>query len=218
AEIHHILDEKIANLGHIQRPPTSPQDDAPPILPQLRALYNKGEISTLLFPDPLTPHIKNTDWAEVGDLLAGEYEGINVSTPTQLHLALRVHAPLDHYLRRYEHGWGEDPLATLEFTNEQLYRTAARKPHDIQTGEFVHAYLLADDEEALHKIIHDFQNKLLNILLQNSLIARLEGKKAIKPPPLPDRTDPSPMRIDGIFNQLDWWSNYYYQQLQALTD
>ena len=114
---------------------------------------------------------------------------------------------------RYNHAWGTDSLPQVPVTTAAICREAARHASQLLTITLPQMYLAADDEE-VGKVIHDIQNKLLNVQLQHELLHRLLGWERILPPtPLPDRQTPAAQRIDANFAHLEWWSNTYFQLL-----
>ncbi len=64
------------------------------------------------------------------------------------------------------------------------------------------------------KLIHDFQNKLLNIQLEHELLVRFGIVQRFTPPePLPEREAPNHQRIELIFKHFHWWTNFYTDQM-----
>ena len=64
--------------------------------------------------------------------------------------------------------------------------------------------------------MQDLQNKLLNIQLRTELFSRMEYSVAEMPPePLPDRGAPNHVRIEAIAIQLEWWADYYHQEMDS---
>jgi hypothetical protein len=126
-----------------------------------------------------------------------------------MQLILELERPLDLILRRYTHEWGDNLLGQIQPTKRQIFRQAARLPAEIQIDKLPNEYL-TQDHSKIHDIIHDFQNKLLNIQLEHELLRRLEKIEKFNPPePLPDRTASHPVRIEAIFKHLGWWSEFY---------
>ncbi|MBP7999729.1 MAG: nucleotidyltransferase domain-containing protein [Chloroflexi bacterium] len=193
-------------------PPTvngSPDEEAPPLLPDLQAIYEVTEEVLLVLPDLSGTRLTQTDWRKVGDLLAGDYNGLRLVTPAQLHLALRYANPLGIRLLRYNHAWGRNSLDSIPVNTAAICREASRYCSHLLTITLPQLYLAADEEE-VSKVIHDLQNKLLNVQLQHELLHRLLGWERLLPPtPLPDRHTPFPQRIEAIATHLDWWSQYY---------
>jgi len=75
---------------------------------------------------------------------------------------------------------------------------------------------MPDDADAIHVLIHDLQNRLLNVQLEHELLYRLLSFERFDQPALPDRDAPSTERLDGIFEQLDWWSAQYVAKMDMV--
>ncbi len=212
ALIQHHLDRQVtALLGTpaASEPPTT----TAALLPGLQATYKLSNQMVMVF-HRLTPHqITAIQWQALSQRLANRCQGLKVVTAVQLQLATKIHRPLDVVFQRYQHEWGSDPLAQINLSPRQILRQAARLPAEVQIDLLPNAYLTQDDSK-LHDIVHDYQNKLLNIQLEHELLCRLQNIERFVPPePLPDRTTPLPIRIDAIFQQLGQWVEYYYTQM-----
>ena len=186
-----------------------PTAAAPPLLANLQAIYEVEDGALLILPQLSEAEWAAIDWAAVAELLAGQYRRVWAATAAQFRLAVGVERPLDALLRRFNHIWGHDILADLPLAPRLMFRQAARLPSDILINSLPQTYLSQSDDEA-HGLIHDFQNKLLNIQLQHELLVRLQGVSPAAPPePLPDKERPSPERIGAIFAHLDYWAGHY---------
>jgi hypothetical protein len=120
----------------------------------------------------------------------------------------------DLRLGRVRHIWGANPLEGVEATTGRILRAAARLAATLHLDALSNAYLTSNDRQA-GKIIHDFQNRLLNVQLQHELLHRLAHLPRSEPsPPLPDRHAPAAQRIEAIFAHLDWWAEHYTGQMQ----
>ena len=94
-------------------------------------------------------------------------------------------------------------------------RAAALRTAQVLAFDLPAAYLVSAEEDA-YRIIHDFQNKLLNAQLQHELFYRLFDLPQVEPqPPLPDRDAAAPLRIAAIAGQLSWWSDFYAARYSA---
>jgi len=190
-----------------------PSADAPPLVDALLTIYELQDRAVFLLPDwppdRIEAYIKAVDWSAVAESLAGQYYGLQLSTPAQFRLMMYYNQSSDHYFRNYNHAWGQDPLASLTIPRRETYKELARRASHIEIKSFPHAYITTDDDE-FSTLIHDFQNKLLNIQLREELMARFEKRPRVTPPiPLPDRSFPAPTRIDAIFDHLHWWTEHY---------
>lgn len=190
-----------------------PPADVPPLVDALLAIYELQDRAVFLLPDwppdRIEAYIKSVDWTAVAQTLAGQYYGLQLSTPTQFRLMMHYNQSSDHYFRNYNHAWGQDPLASLTIPRRETYKELARRASQIEIKTFPHAYITTPEEE-FSTLIHDFQNKLLNIQLREELMSRIDKRPRVTPPtPLPDRTFPAPARIEAIFDHLHWWTGHY---------
>jgi hypothetical protein len=213
ALVQHYLNQKIAQLPD---PPTvkEPSTTTTTLLPGLRASYKESDQMVMVFQN-LTPHqIMAVQWPTLAKRLADRCTGLRITTAVQLKLIMELERPLDIVLLRYNHEWGDDLLAQISPDQKQIFRQAARLPAEIQIDLMPNEYL-TQDQSKIHDIIHDYQNKLLNVQLEHELLRRLQQIEKFTPPePLPDRTAPHSQRIDAIFNHLGWWSEFYVNLMQ----
>ena len=213
-ELQTFLHQQMTQLG-IALPEQNNTGSAPYDVPGLRAIYER--MGNLVLVVDKLPHLTQTDfdWEKLAAQVPPEYIGLQLVTPAQLQLAVEYEFALEYSLQNFRHIWGERLIEKLEPPVWAVLRDAARFVSDIQIYDLPHAYITAvspdgDDEQVLRKIIHDFQNKLLNARLQNELLSRLKFVDRYEPPtPLPDRTAPSQERLAGILNQLNEWSEFY---------
>ena len=139
-----------------------------------------------------------------------------METVRQLQLVLAQETPLDVVFRRYGLDWGEDVVTAVKPRPAQILRQATRLPFHILIERLPQSCLAAaTDETKLHRIIHDYQNKLLNVQLEHEILTRLGHVPRFVPAPLPERDAPLAKRIDAIFNQLHSWVSFYLPQLTA---
>lgn len=222
AELQTPLHRKMEELDLLPHPdvpvgstaylnPAALNEKPPYDVPNLKAVYEK--MNHLLLAVDEIEQVREYPWGALAKALNGQYGGLQITTRTQMRLAVKYETPLEYVLRSYRHVWGYDPLKELDPPPWRILRDAARFASNIQLEHLPHAYLTTPDdpeEKGLRKLIHDFQNKLLNLRLQNELMARFGLVERIQPAePLPDREEPSSKRIAGIFDQLDWWANFY---------
>jgi predicted nucleotidyltransferase len=185
----------------------------PPLINSLVAIYEYENKLLLVMSESesqrLTAEILNVDWAGVANRIGDEYRNLEITTPSQLQLWLLYESPADYYLENLIHVWGSDPIENLEPEKWRVYRHLGRLPSNLQLIELPHAYVNASEAE-LAMLVHDFQNKLLNIRLRSELLCRLEGTELQLPPEsLPDRHADHEEGIRAINLHLDWWANYY---------
>ena len=211
AEFHGRFQPLLHQAGHTWRGDL-PQGAPPYPIPGLLAVYEKLDY-LLLVVDDIAP-LAGYDWNPLAAEWQGRYGGVQLLTAAQLRLAIQLELTLEFKLRNYNHQWGHDLLADLDPAPHLVLRDAARFPSQIALFDMPHAYITADPSQ-YGKLIHDFQNKLLNARLQNELLARMGLTESKQPPtPLPDRTAPPLERIAAIFEHLDWWADYYATQME----
>jgi hypothetical protein len=198
--------------------------NAPPLIGELRAIYEMDSHLMLVMPDlepvELARRIAGADWSQVADRVTDQYRSVRVTTPSQLRLIVTYEDGADYLVQSYHHAWGADPLADLEISRPFAFRGLARLPSEMQLAGLPHAYFTAEDSD-LSMLVHDFQNKLLNIQLRSELLTRaLDTRSKVPPDPLPERDAPEDVRIDGILAHLNWWADHYTDLMQqvAATD
>jgi hypothetical protein len=193
--------------------PDQATPNAPPLVGDLRAIYEMDSHLILVMPDlepvELARRIASTDWSQVADRVTDQYRSIRVTTPSQLRLIASYEDSTDYLVQSYHHAWGADPLAGLEISRSFAFRGLARLPSELQLADLPHAYFTAEDSD-LSMLVHDFQNKLLNVQLRSELLARaLKMMSTVPPDPLPERNAPEDVRIDAIMSHLNWWADHY---------
>lgn len=204
ARAHEVLGGRVAALASEGEAVTPAPSAPPPLLPDLLAIYERGDEAILVLPEPLAPFLEKTDWPAVAEAIAEGYFSLGVTTPAQLSLLVQQATPIEHCVGYYTHAWGNPLLDSPDYDTAWLLTVAARQPLWLRVARLPGVYLTAPDER-LGALIHDFQNKLLNIQLQYELLGRIKGLDGRLPPALPDRTAPPSERIAAIFEQLDWW-------------
>ncbi|MCB8982359.1 MAG: nucleotidyltransferase domain-containing protein [Ardenticatenaceae bacterium] len=214
ARVQHILGPKIAQLpaARAWNNTTIPAVTAP-FLPGLQSLYQQGANIVMVLANLGPQAIRDTNWEQLKERLAQECEGLVVTTAVQLCLSLVYDNPIGLVLKNYQHSWGMNPVADLTTSRRQIMRQAATLPSGIEMIQLPAAYLTQDDDH-LHNLIHDFQNRLLNIRLEHELLHRFGYTPSFIPPAsLPERTAPLYQRVSAIFRNLAWWSDFYLDQM-----
>jgi len=211
-------------LGQMEHHPSLFWEDqqvpgAPPLVQDLRAIYDNENRLILLLPDwgpdDVAERITHIDWDAVASRIVGQYRGLWVATANQLRLILSYDSPAGYRLGSYNHAWGLDPIADLKVDSWRILRNFGRLPSTLLVDTLPQAYINCEDSD-LAMLVHDLHNKLLNVQLQNELFCRMEGKPIAKPPDQSeDRDLPMEYRIDEIHNQLNWWANYYESEMTA---
>lgn len=185
-------------------------------LPDLHAIFKTEQERVVLVFDKLSgDQIREMDWGALAAGLGDDCTGLQVVTVDQLQLLLAQERPLDVVFRRNKLDWGHDPITAVSPQQYLLLRHAARLPLHILVDLLPHACLAATSEADWHKIIHDFQNKLLNVQLEHEIMVRLSLVERFKPSTiLPDRKAPTAERVDAIFHQLYDWAHYYLVEME----
>lgn len=214
ALVHETLDPIINNLPTDQ-PWLAMRTATSPLLPGLQATYTKDlDNIALIFNQISSPQIRSIGWEKLSRRLAKDYKAIYVTSSIQLRLIHQYETPLDLLFKRSQLTWGMDPLGNLNANRIYQLRQAARLPSDVAVDHLPNAYLTQEDSE-IHKIIHDFQNRLLNVQLENELLSRMKLAERFKSPtPLPGREAPPTERLDVIFQHLNGWADHYTKQMQ----
>lgn len=208
-----------AQISHLPAGKAYTNTDIPsvtaPFLPGLQSLYKQADNIVMVLAHLSAKDIQRTDWNRMTDRLSAECSGLVLATSAQLCLSLVYDTPIDLKTRKYQYNWGMDHIAKLQSSTRQMMRQAATTPTNIEIDLLPHALLTQNDDQ-MGTIIHDFQNKLLNVQLTHEILVRLGDTERFTPPePLPDRTRPSIERLQGIFNQLQWWSTFYTEKMLA---
>jgi hypothetical protein len=210
-ELQERLSSSLAALPGETEANQPPLDGAPPLLPQLRAIYERGKSVLLLLPSLTAGAMTAVDWPRVAALFEEHYTELQVSTPGQFRLLLQQQQPLLYTLRAYHYLWGEDVVEHLEVERWRVLQDAARLPALTLTADLPGTYLTSSD---VHRVVHDGHNRLLNIQLQHELLVRLLQLPQVKPPAsLPDPDAPDWQRIGAVAAHLSWWSDHYLREM-----
>ncbi len=179
------------------------------------AIYTIGNDEAILVFDHLSPErIMTIDWATVNSDIDHVTKKVYLVTAVQIQLIIRIETPLDMLLQRYVHQWGQDPLATMPLDPKIATMQAAQFPAHVLNHILPMEYLSLSDEQT-GKLIHDIQNKLLNIQLQHELLFRMLDKPRFVPQtPILGRNTPPAMRIINIRKYLMEWVNFYETEIR----
>ena len=180
----------------------------------VQAVYEETDNVVVVTPVLEAEMMSAMAWGKVDGRLHEPGMGLHVTTAEQLRLALLLEKPLHVALDRYQYLRGRDVLRELTLPTRAVWRHAARVPSALLIEEVPGAYATAGDDEALHKVAHDYQNRLLNMRLQHELLHRLHDFEPAAPPePLPGKDAPVATRVNAILDHLAWWVDYYVQEM-----
>jgi hypothetical protein len=192
-------------------------EGAPPLISRLLSIYEAENRIYLVFPDIPSSEFKeilgNLDWSTVADRVAGFYKELRVTTAAQLRLILCYNHSADFKLKTFSHVWGVDILDDLDVADWTIYREQARLSSELLLIDLPSNYIYTKRSD-LAMLVHDYQNKLLNIQLKHELLCRIMSRKLEFPEQkLPSRGAPIEVRLQGIFDHLEWWADYYFNKM-----
>ena len=192
-------------------------EGAPPLINRLLSICEAENRIYLVFPDLLTPEYKGilskVDWSAVADRVAGAYSQLQITTASQLRLILRYEHAADFKLRSFSHVWGVDILEDLDVSERTIYQNQGRIATELLMLDLPSSFIYTKRSD-LAMLVHDYQNKLLTIQLRHELLCRIMKKELEFPEQkLPSREAPVEFRLQGIFDHLEWWANYYYNKM-----
>ena len=216
ASIQHYVNPIVKRLpveDEWQTAPPSRTTSSLPLLPGLCAIYKETGKMTLVFEALSPQQIMRTDWSRLASRIPKSTIGVQICGRRQLSLIAAYDQPLALMFRKFEHNWGSDFLSQITGQQHHILQHAARLPSSILVDSLPN-FALTHDDEYLAKLVHDFQNKLLNIQLEHELMVRFKLIERFTPPsPLPGRDVSPRQRVEAIFQHLDWWSEYYFSQI-----
>jgi hypothetical protein len=192
-------------------------EGAPPLINRLLSIYEAENRIYLVFPDLPSSEFKeilgNVDWSTVTDRVAGFYKELRVTTAAQLRLILCYKHSADFKLKTFSHVWGVDILEDLNVSDWTIYRNQARLSSELLLFDLPSNYVYTNRSD-LAMLVHDYQNKLLNIQLRHELLCRIMSRELEFPDQrLPSRGAPIEVRLQGIFDHLEWWADYYFNEM-----
>ncbi len=205
-EIWHAFD--FPTPPHLQ---AAPQEVAPYGIQNLIALYSSIDVLVVILGG--VEDLLATDWAAVEEQMREQgYNSARVATPIQFYSMLSSYDTLDVQLLTYDYVWGIDIVAEIKPKIANSCYAAARFASDLQVNYFADCYFphAMSPEHSSHHI-HELQNKLLNIRLQNEILTRfaLIDPFVAESGALPDREVADSLRIRAIYERLGEWVDYY---------
>jgi hypothetical protein len=211
-----FANERLADFPGLLNPDLF-AEGAPPLINRLLSIYEAENRIYLVFPDLPTSEFKeilgNVDWLAVADRVAGFYKELRVTTAAQLRLILCYKHSADFKLKTFSHVWGVDILDDLEVSDWTIFRNQARLSSELLLFDLPSSYISTKRSD-LAMLVHDYQNKLLNIQLRHELLCRIMSRELKFPDQrLPSRGAPIEERLQGIFDHLEWWTDYYFNEM-----
>jgi len=193
--------------------------EAPPLVHRLLSVYEADNCLYLVLPNFSSEEFEDVlysvEWPAIAERIAGHYRQMRLITAGQLRMILSYDMAADYRLTTFNRVWGADVIEELPVEEWRVFRQLARMPSDLILVNILDDYISTLHSD-LAMLVHDYQNQLLNIQLRNELLCRIMGYKIeTSPEPLPSREAPIEVRIQGIFNHLEWWASYYANKMEA---
>ncbi|MFT5195204.1 MAG: hypothetical protein ACI85U_002223 [Candidatus Promineifilaceae bacterium] len=194
-----------------------------------------GSAPPLNFPDPVAIYLKldqlilvTNNLVEALATISGQQEepmvkwmedrsatAVQICTPAQLIKAIEAEDLINARLMSYQHIWGINVITKVKSDQNAILKSAAKVASYWQFyGVGAQLFASPGDVEADRKTIHDLQNRLLNIRLQNELFSRFGlSEKGIPSVNIPDRAAPVAERLKAIEDLFRWWTDFYINQI-----
>ncbi|MEM8857938.1 MAG: hypothetical protein AAGD96_06435 [Chloroflexota bacterium] len=218
-----ILFKKFFTSFPVEEAPEETEVGAPPIpFSEPIAIYQHLDTAILVSADPLAV-IKSFDQHQHQDWMERQsISSVQVATPQQLVSAVETTDMLGFRLLSYEHIWGKPILESVTLDLETLLLNAAQSITNLsiwQAGKSIfdfQAYKVTNHNH-FSKLIHDLQNRVLNIQLQNELLSRFKLTPKGNPDIIiPGRESDPADRLKAICVTLSWWSGFYLNLLDDM--
>jgi hypothetical protein len=206
SNIHRFIEDNQADDFQWQGQPAG--KEPPSHLPNALSLYGFKHYLVVVLPQVNRITLSGIDWESVAQLVSDEYDSILLATPSQLLLAACVRLAVDIAIFSFEHIWGADILSGCIPGEQDILTSILFKPMQVLVKDIPSAYCTIS-EEALGLLVHDTQNILHNIQLQNEILARRDSSPPFTPPdPLPGKEIPNHQRMAAIIDHFRWWVDY----------
>lgn len=210
-EMLSTVHERLRDVG---APPVEPPADPP--VPGLVSIVHKTPRLTVFVFDALTPErLQATDWQSLAAAHLPSGSRPVVTTYGHLRAFVRHETAIDHAFNRCSVQWGLEPFVGIDIPVANIVRQAGQRPCYLRLDTLPRAYLTAATRDS-SALVHDFQNRVLNVHLEHEILCRLNLSTRFQPArPLPDRSLPNAARIAGIFDHLDEWVAFYAAAVRA---
>ena len=192
---------------------------ASPLVHRLLSVYEADNCLYLVLPNFSSEEFEDVlysvEWPAIADRIGGHYRQMRLITAGQLRMILSYELSADYRLKTFTRVWGADVIEELPIAEWRVFRHLARLPSDLILVNLLDDYISTLQSD-LAMLVHDYQNKLLNIQLRNELLCRIMGYEIeTASEPLPSRDAPIEVRIQGIFDHLEWWASYYANKMEV---
>ncbi|MDX1614443.1 MAG: hypothetical protein R3300_09040 [Candidatus Promineifilaceae bacterium] len=191
-------------------------------MPGLVAVYEKQQELILVVAEEWSTDFAakatTTNWDRLSERAVGHYRAIRVTTPGQLRLIVTNDDVADFFLGYYSRIWGSDVLANVEVRHRRVLQNLGRWPSYLAVAEMSQLLVSSDDSE-LFMLVHDLQNRLLNVQLRNELFSRRLGLAPQTPPiALPEPSAPARQRLEAVSIHLHGWADHYWEAMCAVDE
>ncbi|MEM9775234.1 MAG: hypothetical protein AAF902_11690 [Chloroflexota bacterium] len=197
--------------------------DCPPIdFPAPIAIYQRLDKGILVTCRPVEA-LQTIDQDSISKWMQGQsISALQVATPKQLVEAVKISDMAGFRLMSYELVWGQDILESVTMDLEILVLNCAQAVTNLSIWQVGAARLdykakgfYLDEYDS--KLVHDFQNRILNTQLQNELLARFKLTPKGNPDiVIPGREAPAAERLKAICDTFSWWSGFYLSLLDDM--
>jgi hypothetical protein len=168
--------------------------------------------------DDFATRVSTDGWQRLSERADGHYRSIHVTTAKQLRLLAGIDDAADYFLGYYARIWGQDILGDLDIDHKRVLRDLGRWPSYLALAEMAQLLASSADNE-LFMLVHDLQNKLLNVQLRNELFSRRLGLKPQAPPiTLPEPSAPVQQRLEAVSAHLLGWADHYWEAMHSVDE
>lgn len=207
-DVHRYLEQSQERAPEFRWEGEAPDVDSPPHLPNALALIGLKNQLIVVLPQANRSSVDSVDWNQISQLVSDEFDIVLLATPWQLRISAMLCLAADQAIQSFELVWGADLLSDCIPGSASIWTSVAFKPLRVLVEELPSLYCTIGEEE-LGTLIHDTQNILHNIQLQNEILARRVGLTPRTPPdPLPGKEIPNHQRVAAIISHFRWWLDY----------
>ncbi|HFC11416.1 MAG TPA: hypothetical protein ENJ56_01130 [Anaerolineae bacterium] len=181
----------------------------------LQAIYS--EIDSAIFVIESGETLADVDWACLQAKYGADFGRIQFTTSKLLPLLAQHDMAVAFAIERFRLAHGNDLLADIKATPEQLIINAAQTVMRLYSAELPHGYINADNEQMLGVHIHDLQNQFLKVQFQYEILTMLHDIPQLPAPRLHiDRALSREARMVCLRQHLREWLSLYEQLLKMV--